>query len=150
MMDPIEEANKRAREELKSSHSGEGLSFFANKDSFKKMFSKQEEFMRLLEERDILPPWPVDLTTKQGQRMIKEIAHDMHNELWEATYTLKNKLHKLSDDREFDREHYKEELGDTFAFFMEICILSGIGAEEMIEEYYRKNNIVKERFENGY
>jgi hypothetical protein len=119
-------------------------------DKWKKMFSLQEENMRVLEERDVLPPWPIDLTTKNGQRMIKEIINDCHGELWEATYTLKNKVHKMQDDTDFDREHYKEELMDALAYLLETCILSGFDAEEMFSEFSRKNRIVKERFENGY
>jgi len=119
-------------------------------DKWIDMFSRQEEFMKLLEENDKLSPWPVDLTTKQGQRMVKEIAGECHGELWEATYTLKNKMHRLTDDRTFDRKHYVEELGDTLAYLMEICIMSGISPEEMYEEYCRKNEIVKEKTRNGY
>lgn len=119
-------------------------------DHWAEMFERQERNMQLLEERDVLPPWPVDLTTKQGQRMIKEIVSDCHGELWEATYTLKNKLHKARDDRQFDREHYIEELGDALAYFMEICILSGITPQEMFNEFCRKNQIVRERFEGDY
>lgn len=114
------------------------------------MFERQEDFMKLLELNDKLPIWPINLTTKQGQRMIKEIMHEMHGELFEATYTLKNKMHRLTDDREFDRDHYIEELGDAFAYFMEVCIMSGITPYELYAEYCRKNKIVKERFENGY
>jgi len=120
------------------------------RDNWYDMFSRQEDNMRILEERDVLPPWPIDLTTKQGQRMIKEIISDCHNELWEATYTLKNKLHKVQDDRTFDRAHYVEELGDALAYFMEVCILSGISSKDMYDEFCRKNKIVKEKFNSGY
>ena len=113
------------------------------------MFVRQSINMKILEEKDVLPPWPVDLTTKQGQRMIKEIAGDCHGELWEATYTLKNKLHKFQDDRSFDREHYLEELGDTLAYFIELCILSGISHDELYREFCRKNKEVRENFING-
>ena len=119
-------------------------------DKWNRMWAKQEEFMDLLEENDILPPWPIDPTTKQSQRMLKEIAGEMHGELWEATYTLKNKAHRLTDDQSFDRAHYVEELGDVLAYFMELCIMSGISPDEMYDEYVRKNGIVKERFEDGY
>jgi len=119
-------------------------------DKLKDIFERQEEFMKLLEIEGKLPPWPIELTTKQGQRMIKEIAHELHGELFEATYTLKNKMHRLTDDRNFDREHYREELGDVLAYFVEICIMSGIDASELYHEYCRKNAIVKERLRNGY
>jgi len=114
------------------------------------MFKRQVEFMELLEREGKLPPWPINLKTKQGQRMIKEIMHELHGELFEACYTLKNKMHRLTDDQEFDRAHYVEELGDALAYFMEVCIMSGISAEDIYKEYCRKNKIVKERFANGY
>jgi uncharacterized protein YktA (UPF0223 family) len=59
-------------------------------------------------------------------------------------------MHRLTDDREIDFDHYKEELGDAFAFFLEVCILSGIDADELFAEYKRKNQIVRERLEKGY
>jgi hypothetical protein len=119
-------------------------------DMLDQIFSRQEEFMELLEQSDLMVPWPIDITTKQGQRIIKEIAHNMHGEIFEATYTLKNKLHRLTDDRTFDREHYVEELGDALAFFVELCIMSGISADELYAEYCRKNAIVKKKFKDGY
>lgn len=119
-------------------------------DKLEEMFGRQEQFMKLLEEADKIPPWPIDLTTKQGQRMIKEIIHCLHGELFEATYLLKNKLHRLTDDKTFDRAAYLEELGDAFAYFMEVCIMSGIDEDELFEEYCRKNEIVKKRYFDGY
>lgn len=119
-------------------------------DKWDSIFRLQEENMRVLESRDVLPSWPIDLTTKQGQRMIKEIINDCHGELWEATYTLKNKLHKQEDDRSFDRDHYKEELMDALAYLIETCILSGFSGDEMYEEFKRKNKVVRKRFEDGY
>ena len=50
------------------------------KDKLADIFDRQEEFMKLLEEMDRLPPWPIDLTTKQGQRMIKEIVGELQGE----------------------------------------------------------------------
>lgn len=118
--------------------------------NIKNLFLLQEEFMQMLEERDKLPPWPVDLTTKNGQRMIKEITNELHGEIWEATHTLKNKAHRMTDDREFDFAHYLEELGDAFAYFMEVCIMSGITPEMLSKEYVRKNGVVKARLRDGY
>jgi NTP pyrophosphatase (non-canonical NTP hydrolase) len=114
------------------------------------VFKRQEEFMELLRVNDKLPEWPVDLTIKPGQRLIKETAFNLSDELHEAMATLKNKQHRLTDDRTLDFAHYKEELGDAFAFFIEICILSGINADDLYEEYCHKNKAVKERLARGY
>jgi NTP pyrophosphatase (non-canonical NTP hydrolase) len=119
-------------------------------DMLEKAFMLQREFMDMLVEHDKMPEYPVDLTSKPGQRLIKECVWNMVEELAEASYTLKNRQHKLSDDRELDFAHYKEELGDAFAYLIEICHLSGISAEDLYDEYRRKNAIVKERLSNGY
>ena len=119
-------------------------------DMLKESFDRQEKFMELLRENDLMPEWPVDLTTKQGQRMIREVIQNLCEEIFEASFTLKNKTHRLTDDRAFDSAHYKEELGDAFAYLMEVCILSGISSEELYDEYCRKNAIVRQRLADGY
>lgn len=113
-------------------------------------FKLQREFMDILVEHDRLPEYPVDLTTKPGQRLIKETAFNQIAELMEATVILKNKMHRLSEDTEVDMPHYHEELGDAFAFFMEICLLSGMTAQDLYDEFVRKNSIVKRRVQEGY
>lgn len=115
-----------------------------------KIFMKQSEFMTMLVEHDKFPVYPVDLTTKSGQRFVKECVWNLVEELAEASFTLKNRQHKISDDNELDVAHYREELGDAFAYFIEICLLSGLTAEDLYNEYSRKNTIVKQRLANGY
>jgi NTP pyrophosphatase (non-canonical NTP hydrolase) len=119
-------------------------------DQLDKAFVLQRQFMDLLVEHDKFPEYPVDLTTKPGQRMVREIILNMIEELMEASFCLRNKMHKLTDDREFDFEHYREELGDAFAYFMEVCIVSGISSTDLYEEYHKKNVVVRKRLENGY
>lgn len=107
--------------------------------------------MDMLVEHDKFPEYPVDLTTKQGQRFFKEIAFNLLEELMEASYTLKNRMHKLSDDSEVDWEHFIEELAaDTFAYYLELCVISNISPDKLYEEYSKKNAIVKNRLKNGY
>lgn len=119
-------------------------------DRLEKAFLKQQELMDMLREHDLLPEFPVDLSTKPGQRIVKETAFNMLEELMEASYTLKNRMHRLTDDRTIDMQHFKEEIGDTFAYFLEICLLIGMSANELYDEYSRKNQIVKERLSKGY
>ena len=119
-------------------------------DMFGDIFERQRALMEQLKNNDILPEWPIDLTTKRGQRLIKEFVFDTIEELCEASFTLKNKAHRITDDRKVDLDHYKEELGDALAYFVEICILSGFSAKEVYEEYNRKNAIVQERLKTGY
>lgn len=119
-------------------------------DTLERAFVLQREFMDMLVEHDKFPEYPVDLTTKQGQRFIKECIFNLCEELFEASFTLKNRMHKLSDDSELDFEHYREEIGDAFAFFMEVCLLSGITAQGLFQEFRRKNEIVRRRLQEGY
>jgi NTP pyrophosphatase (non-canonical NTP hydrolase) len=119
-------------------------------DKLDKVFVKQREFVDMLVEHDKFPEYPVDLTTKIGQRFAKEVIFNLSEELFEASFTLKNRQHKLSNDNELDFEHYREELGDAFAYFIELCLISGISADDIYEEYTRKNAIVKQRLADGY
>lgn len=119
-------------------------------DKLDRAFIKQREFMDMLLEHDKFPEYPVDLKTKPGQRFVKECAFNLIEELMEASFTLKNRQHKLSDDTELDFAHFVEELGDAFAYFIEICHLCGISADDLYNEYSRKNQIVKERLQSGY
>ena len=113
-------------------------------------FKLQREFMDILVEHDKFPEYPVDLTTKPGQRFVKEQAFNCIAELMEATVVLKNKMHRLSEDTEVDMPHYREEIGDAYAFLMEICIISGMTANDLYDEFVRKNAIVRQRLVEGY
>jgi hypothetical protein len=119
-------------------------------DRLEMAFTLQGEFMDILVENDKFPEYPVDLTTKPGQRLVKECAFNCIAELMEATVVLKNKMHRLSEDTEVDFPHYREELGDAFAFLIEICKVSGITAGDLYEEFSRKNSIVRRRIQEGY
>lgn len=119
-------------------------------DKLDKAFALQREFMDMLVEHDKFPEYPVDLTSKLGQRFVKECAFNLIEELMEASFTLKNRQHKLSEDTEVDYDHFREELGDTFAYFIEVCLLCGITADDLYAEYSRKNQIVRRRLQEGY
>jgi hypothetical protein len=114
-------------------------------DKLEKSFLLQREFMDMLVEHDRLPEYPVDLTTKPGQRLIKEYVANTIFELAEAAQTLRNRNHTIKDVPELDFDHYLEELGDAFAFLMEVSILSGITPDRLYDEYRRKNQLVRQR-----
>lgn len=113
-------------------------------------FWRQFEFMEMLRDRDLMPEFPVDITSKLGQRIIKETIFNMFEEAFEASYTLKNRAHRVTDDRQIDQAHYREEIVDAFSFFMEVCLLSGITPQELYEGFKKKNKFVKERLLGGY
>jgi dimeric dUTPase (all-alpha-NTP-PPase superfamily) len=115
------------------------------------MWNQQESFMKLLQEKRNFPSFPIDPTSKSGQKLLKGITHECMHELFEANQALKNsKDHRATDVNEFDKEHYVEELVDALHYFFEIAILSGISMEELYDAYLKKGQINIERIENGY
>jgi NTP pyrophosphatase (non-canonical NTP hydrolase) len=119
-------------------------------DRLEEMFERQRSLMDKLIEADKLPEYPVDITSKYGQRQIKELTFAMIEEMTEGTYILKNRAHRFTDHKDVDFEHFREELGDALAYFLEICIFAGISPKELFEEYCRKNAVVKNRIQEGY
>lgn len=119
-------------------------------DTLDHMFQRQKNFMMQLNKKGKLSAWPVDLTTKDGQCTIRECIFNMFAELMEANAELKNKSHRMTDEKNINLEHYKEELADALAFFLELCIMSGINSHQLFVEYCKKNDIVHERLQNGY
>lgn len=119
-------------------------------DRWSEMFARQKNLMQKLIDADKLPEHPIDITSKHGQRQIKELTFAMIEEMTEGTYILKNRPHRFTDHQDVDFEHFREELGDALAYFIEICIFAGISEEELFAEYCRKNAIVQKRIEEGY
>ena len=119
-------------------------------DKLENMFDRQKELMEVLIAADKLPEYPVDITSKYGQRQIKELTFAMIEEMTEGTYILKNRSHRFTDHTDVDFAHFKEELGDALAYFIEICIFAGISPQELFDEYCIKNAVVKKRVKEGY
>ncbi len=124
-------------------------------DKLDLIFQKQRELMVKYEEIEMkngllqTPMVPVDLHDNAGQARLKDFAWRITEELGEAMQCLKNKpwkqTHMLTDV-----DHYKEELADAFHFFVELCILSGIEAEDLFDLYFRKNQVNKFRQRSQY
>ncbi len=119
-------------------------------DMLEQVWKLQTDFMEELKSNDKMPEWPVDLTSKPGQRLVKETIFNMMEELMEASYTLKNRMHRLTDARLVDMDHFREEIGDAFAYFLEVCILSGLTPTELFNQFKKKNAVVFNRLKNGY
>ena len=119
-------------------------------DKLEEIFQRQAELMDQLILADKLPEAPIDITSKHGQRQIKELIFAMIEELTEASFILKNRVHRFTDHTDVDFAHFKEELADALAYFIEVCIFSGIGPQDLFHEYVAKNAIVKKRVKDGY
>ncbi len=115
------------------------------------MWEQQEKFMALLQQKRGFTNFPVDMTTKSGQKLLKGITHECMHELFEANMILKNsKDHRATEVSEFDKDSYVEELVDALHYFFEIAILSGVSMEELYQAYMKKGEINNQRIENGY
>jgi hypothetical protein len=120
-------------------------------DKLQEMWEQQEKFMELLQERRGFTKFPVDITSKSGQKLLKGYTHECMHELFEANQMLKNsKDHRATDVDDFDREGYVEELVDALHYFFEIAILSGVSLEELHASYMKKGSVNITRIENGY
>jgi len=120
-------------------------------DKLQEMWSQQENFMRLLQARRNFPDFPVDVSSKAGQKFLKGITHECMHELFEANLLLKNsKDHRVTNVSEFNREDYVEELVDALHYFFEIAISSGVSMDELYGAYMKKGRINIDRIKNGY
>lgn len=121
------------------------------KDRLESMWEQQDKFMRLLQEKRGFPQFPVDLSSKAGQKLLKNITYECMGELFEANQELKNsKSHRATDISNINRKAYVEELVDTLHYFFEIAITSGVTLEELYETYMSKGEINEDRIRNGY
>ena len=128
----------------------ESFALMRNYDKLVKMFEQQEQFMKLLQEKRGFPDFPVDLTSKVGQKFLKTISYECADELHEARQHLKNKDHRATLINDIDRDAYVEELVDALHYFFEIVIASGISVDELYEAYIKKGQINVQRINGDY
>lgn len=119
-------------------------------DKLEAMLEQQLQFMKLLQEKRGFPDFPVDLTSKAGQKFVKTISYECADELHEARQHLKQKDHRISDMGDIDRAEYVEELVDALHYFFEIVIASGISVDEMYEAYMKKGEVNTARITGDY
>lgn len=123
----------------------------SNVSDIKVMFHEQDRFMKLLQQHRTFPEYPVDITSKKSQKIVKDVAHDCMHELFEAIHLLKNsKDHRATNVTEFDREKFIEELSDAHHFLIEIYLLCGISHDEMYNAFMKKSTINFMRITEGY
>ena len=120
-------------------------------DMLEMMIEQQRSFMNLLQEERGFPEFPVDLTSKEGQKFLKKIAFEAMGELFEAIQHLKaGKDHRISAPGDVDREKFIEELVDCLHYFFEVVIASGVTQRELFHSYMDKGEVNKKRILSGY
>src|SRR5690606_9858686 len=119
-------------------------------DKLEAIFQKQRELLDKFHEIEAShgllpdPDIPVNLETHQGQAVIKSRAWNVTEELAEAMNELKNRPWKQKT-YPVDLAKYYEEIVDALHFFIELCILSGLDAQQLYDMYMDKANINKHR-----
>jgi len=113
------------------------------------VFEGQKHLMTKYHDRERANGSPVitsdmegDLDNRQVQARIHELYGYMVRELSEAMQELKLKPWKQTEIAT-DKTAFVNEIGDTFHFFVELCITAGMTAEDLHRAYFRmhqKNN----------
>jgi len=117
------------------------------------MFKMRKDFIDRLEKEipGSYPNVPVDISTKSGQKLCRELALKGVEEMFEALQHLKNwKDHKLTDVPDVDAEEYLEEIVDAFNYFFSLMILIGVDVDEFYNAFNKKDEIIRKRLEDGY
>ena len=122
-------------------------------DRLLEIFNRRETFMKKLKESSSqeTPDWPLDLSKKENQQHVRDMALRGVEEMFEALQHLKNwKPHRKTEITEFDREEFLEEIVDAFNYFLSILVLTGFDDCDLMNAYRRKDEIINERLRTGY
>lgn len=122
-------------------------------DKLDGMFELREEFMQLLCDRfpGYYPEWPIDLSRKESQTLVRDVTLRGVEEMFEALQELKNaKPHRQTDMPHLDREAFLEEIVDAMKYFLTTLKLVGVTPEELHEAYLRKHDKICRRLRDGY
>ena len=119
------------------------------------MFDLRESFIkRMQKERPGSYPIPVpleDLSNKKSQQVCRDLALRGVEEMFEALQHLKNwKPHKLTEEKEFNKEEFLEEIVDAFNYFMALLIVVDVDEEKLFKAYLKKDQKIRKRLDEGY
>ena len=90
-----------------------------------------------------------DINTKDGQNNIRAVTLHLIEELTEVLHCLKNKPW-VKTETVVDIKEIEDELADATHFFIELSILLGVDANQLFENYKKKNDINLNRIKTNY
>ena len=125
----------------------------ANSDRLAEVFDLRESCMRALEDfkQGSYPEWPLNISTKESQQVLRDTALKGIEEMFEALQHLKNwKPHRNTDMPDFDREEFLEEVVDAFNYFLSVLVLVGVSQEDFFKAYVKKDGVIRKRLTSGY
>ena len=117
------------------------------------MFKLRREFLTALKRKvpTAVREMPVDPSSREDQIFLRETTLRGVEEMFEALVTLKNaKTHRQSEVRDFDRQHFLEEVVDSFNYFFNVLLYLGVTPEEFMDAYESKHAVIMKRIEEGY
>ena len=126
-----------------------------SKCKLKDMFDLRKSFIQRIQiERPGSYPVPVpleNLSEKRSQQVCRDLALRGVEEMFEALQHLKNwKPHKITEDKEFNKEEFLEEIVDVFNYFMALLIVVDVDEEKLFKAYLKKDKKIRKRLDEGY
>ena len=109
--------------------------------NFEDIWDDQYEFNRL-----VLPCTPEEMTPEQVQYWHEKYTMLLNKELMEVLDETEFKPHRKITGKKTVKSNLTEELVDVFKYWMCLCQVHGVSANEIMNEYHRKSNVVKQRF----
>lgn len=114
-------------------------------DKLNQIFELQRDLMQELAKVDDIS-WPVNIASKSGQKLCREITLRATEELHESLQLMRKwKTHKHVDDYDFDHAAFLEEIVDSLHYIFELLILVDIGAEELFQAFHTKHLVNMDR-----
>lgn len=124
-----------------------------NSNKLDVMFSLRKDFMHAIENKKpgTYPEWPVDISSKESQQVIRDLALKGVEEMFEALGHLKNwKPHRDTSHPEVDKEEFLEEVVDAFNYFLSMLVLVNVSPDDLFNAYVHKDKKIHNRLESGY
>lgn len=109
-------------------------------ETLENIWEDQYEFNRL-----ILPCTPEEMTPEQRQHWHEKYTLLINKELMEVLDETEYKPHRKITGK-MVRSNMLEELVDVFKYWMCLCQTHKVSVDEIMDEYHRKSNVVKQRF----
>jgi len=121
--------------------------------NLKTMFEKRLSFIELMQEikPGSYPDFPLDMTEKESQQFCRDLALRGVEEMFEALQHLKNwKPHRETEIKEINKEEFLEEIVDAINYFFSLLIVTGFDDLDLHRAYVKKDEIIRDRLQNGY
>lgn len=92
------------------------------------MFDRQLELMDKYKEIEKMPDWPLNLHSAEHQKILKDFAWRITEELGEAMTVISEEVPDEPTEEQCDQiwSHFTEEVADALHFLIELCRLSGL------------------------